>query len=279
MPHSRNTCPSGRRPRRQAFTLVELLVVIGIIALLISILLPALNKAKEQANRTACASNVRSFCQALIMLAQDNKGRFPDLVNTDGQWNTGGWGPDFNKFTTASYPYEVQVIHPYVRDVIMPKYGMNRKMFYCPSNQDMNVDSNWIKTDKNNFGFVGYMILAGQTKLGVTKEEYLAKSGGGGFEEVRAGERLFALKQGQKAFYRVLVADTTRTWKDDLAPSNHVRGITGNTGLMPRGRGGANVGYIDGHAEWRAQDVLGQQATGQAHKRQFWGKGDLRFWW
>ena len=143
----------------------------------------------------------------------------------------------------------------------------------------MNVDSNWVKTDKNNYAFVGYMILAGHTKLGVTKQEFLAKSGGGGFEEVPAtSDRLFALKQGQKAFYQVLVADTTRTWKNDLNPSNHVRGTT-STGLMPKGRGGANVGYIDGHAEWRAQDLLGQKATGQERKRQFWATGDLRFWW
>src|SRR3954470_12477552 len=63
--------------RRQAFTLVELLVVIGIIALLISILLPALGRAQRQARITACLSNERQLALALMMYCQDNQGYFP----------------------------------------------------------------------------------------------------------------------------------------------------------------------------------------------------------
>jgi prepilin-type N-terminal cleavage/methylation domain-containing protein len=63
--------------KRKAFTLVELLVVIGIIAVLIAILLPALSKAKEQANRVKCAANLKQFGIAFQLYTTDNKGRFP----------------------------------------------------------------------------------------------------------------------------------------------------------------------------------------------------------
>lgn len=70
-----------RRSRRTrslpAFTLVELLVVIGIIALLISVLLPALNKARQQANKTKCLAGLRSLGQAVSIYAAENKDRVP----------------------------------------------------------------------------------------------------------------------------------------------------------------------------------------------------------
>src|SRR4051794_1597306 len=67
--------PMKNSPRPRAFTLVELLVVIGIIAVLIAILLPALTKAKEQANIVKCASNLRQISIAMLSYANANRGR------------------------------------------------------------------------------------------------------------------------------------------------------------------------------------------------------------
>jgi len=84
----------------RAFTLVELLVVIGIISVLISILLPALNRAREQANLVACESNLRQIGQMLDTYAAEHNGWFTYGIGQikggfydygDGIWSTPYW--------------------------------------------------------------------------------------------------------------------------------------------------------------------------------------------
>ena len=114
----------GVRPTRphddRAFTLVELLVVVGIIAVLIAILMPALGRARESARRVNCMSNLRQLTTAWLAYAQANKGRLVPAENNADSWADSGntddavvagllypWVPDARVYRCPNDPVQV----------------------------------------------------------------------------------------------------------------------------------------------------------------------------
>jgi len=104
------------RARRGAFTLTELLVVIGVIALLIGILLPALSKARESSRRAACLSNLRQLGQFLVMYSNANKDCLPN-GNSAQRWDD----------STGQSMVMVNFAE---------QYKITPAVFHCPSDSD-----------------------------------------------------------------------------------------------------------------------------------------------
>ena len=111
------------RNKNRAFTLVELLVVISIIALLVSILLPALGKARFQAKTVLCATNMHQWGLILAMYTNDHEGWLPTADNTPG---INLWDVPANFITQVGSGYDDE------EPGLFSPYGVVDELFVCP---------------------------------------------------------------------------------------------------------------------------------------------------
>lgn len=253
--------------RRQAFTLVELLVVIGIIAVLIAILLPTLDRAREQAMRVQCMSNVRQMTTAAIMYAHDKK-VFPPVT----EWNWRVWIKDGrtpeemikNNRNLGPAGVGLLIVNGYLPQSEM----VVKKLLFCPSvrtnSLQMNPDTAWKFLD-------------------IEKDPWRMESGDAQIPYVQHFTTIMAKGNSSNPLVPpmtlveahkespILLADIVFNGHDPAAPTE--------TGVKQAHRGeGVVAGFTDGHAEWIAMKniFIASGATGGVYGNK---GGSANFWW
>jgi prepilin-type N-terminal cleavage/methylation domain-containing protein len=147
--------------RRKAFTLVELLVVIGIIAALVAILLPSLRKARETARVVSCASNLHQWGAILHMYYIDNKGQLPESFCFGGTGSVGRYPGSWYGSSNSLGAISAEMMSRYVPGVDLTNQRV-AKIWICPSvagsyDVDKYITGTWAANGffESNYGYFG----------------------------------------------------------------------------------------------------------------------------
>jgi prepilin-type N-terminal cleavage/methylation domain-containing protein len=228
----------SREGRSRAFTLIELLVVIAIIAILASMLLPALARAKEKGRRTVCKSNMRQVAIGAIIYAGENAERLPDKLRGDGVYHA-SW------ISASSYDYFTKTLR------------IQTNCFTCPNK---NRDGNWILAEPRGtrMGFYSLWNLP-------TDKDIRPRDANYGTQPAPYDAPKKTTDQGP---FFLLLADIIEKGTDTVGTSSKVTSAPhtiGGARVGPSGQlvdpavigsEGGNIGLVDGSVTWRKQMAM-----------------------
>lgn len=252
---------SAQRSRERGFTLIEMLVVIVIIAILAAILFPVFASVRENARRTACASNLKQLSMAFIQYAGDYNERLPGATDGgsgspyyNGEDNYGGWN-FYDVFgvgdTEPKFEPIKGSIYPYVRAT---------GVYMCPNDDEGEISGNSYAVN----GCVMRQYPASTPPVPPGNPDW----------QFRAGKKLSSFNN--TTMWMVLgeearpPGDVTKSTDDGfLNLKNPSDAEAFNNTLVQRHTEGGNVAFLDGHVKWyKLTDI-------KANKFQIGGSGDL----
>lgn len=225
-------------PAAAAFTLVELLVVVGIVTILIALLLPAVGRARENARRTMCASNLRQLSGACIAYAHAHRGAYPGPAASEnvypGDWIV--WQPGTDPTDSSIVPF---------------LGGFSPELFRCPSDD---FDVHPVIGDMRGPYLYSYAL-----NESVVRGTWRSSSSGGGRYVPRCSEVVLMIEADERRAYcgGWLAWMVGMTWEQPLGTRHDPSAHRDFASLTPTDFAGrpdrddrGNVAFCDGHVDY-----------------------------